>query len=472
MLHLIDFFAPLNIYNLLILFLFIASCEIIGFKVAMKFIKNIPDFLRGTVWLLGLGIVIFVYFLSHYFVPLSFPTIIIIMTLLVIPSVKFYIKNNKLKSLLTFIKGNALPIIITLLLLPQVFVKSSQPPYVWDEMAYHYISPSTLYLEKTWNTGSGFYQNLPRLFETAYIALFSMTKTYSVARLFHFSVFITFLLSAYSFLKKNFGLAVAFVFFLLTIFYKENFLIWSTFGYVDVGTMSLVMIGFMSFLDYIFRKKISSLQYSIAFIGMAVGSKYSTLTQLLSFMIISVFLLFNNYRFSFIKNKKLLISFAMFIILGGYWYIKNLIFLGNPIYPFIFGCGFENCETMSLGYTMPLVFSNISLIFTRVFYYDKFLQALFVIGAMFSLSLGTKKIKTMVLLFFVYVAIEILLLKSISGFEMRYLYHWQILSILIIVAPLSVLNKINPLQLIQKILRRRGDNETSFYFLAILYLFY
>jgi len=28
---------------------------------------------------------------------------------------------------------------------------------------------------------------------------------------------------------------------------------------------------------------------------------------------------------------------AAFLSLAGYWYVKNLIVLGNPIYPFIFG---------------------------------------------------------------------------------------------------------------------------------------
>lgn len=460
MLHLINFFAPLNISNLLILFLFLISCEIVGYKVAIIFVKNIPDFLRGAIWLLGLGVVIFVYFLSHFFVPLSFPTILIILILSVVLSIRFYIEKKGVKSLLLFIKDKTLPFVIVLLILPQVFIKSSQPPYVWDEMAYHYISPSTLYFEQIWNTGSSFYQNLPRLLETAYTALFSLTNTYSAARVLHFSIFITFLMTGYAFLKKNFGLAVAIVFYLLTIFYKENYLLWSTFGYIDVGMMSFVMIGFFTFLDYIFRKNINSLLYSITFLALAVGTKYSALTQLISLMFISFPILFKKYRLSIIKNKKILIGLAMFMVLGGYWYIKNLIVLGNPIYPFIFGCRLDNCETMSLGYTMPLIFSNTLPIFTRVFFYNKYLQSLFIIAIILSLILGTKKVKKMVIIILIYLTIDLFLLKSISGFEMRYLYHWQILSILIIVTPLSALKKMTTLQLFWKNIRRKVGYET------------
>src|SRR3989344_8249080 len=193
MLNLSDFFGPLNISNLLIFFSFVACCEIIGYRPAKLFIGKIPYFLRGAIWLLGMGIVVFAYFLSHYFVPYSFPTILFVLIVLLVPTVKYYIGEKGLKSLSDFLRDNKLPLFIVLLVLPQVFVKSSQPPYVWDEMSYHYISPYTLYFEKVWDTGVSLYLNLPRLLDTAFISLFSLTKTYSVARLLQFSIFVTFL---------------------------------------------------------------------------------------------------------------------------------------------------------------------------------------------------------------------------------------------------------------------------------------
>src|SRR3989344_3989031 len=59
MLNLSDFFGPLNISNLLIFFSFVACCEIIGYRPAKLFIGKIPYFLRGAIWLLGMGIVVF-----------------------------------------------------------------------------------------------------------------------------------------------------------------------------------------------------------------------------------------------------------------------------------------------------------------------------------------------------------------------------------------------------------------------------
>ena len=441
MLNLSNFFAPLNISNLLIFSSFVACCEIIGYRLAMLFIGKIPNFLRGAIWLLGMGIVIFVYFLSHYFVSYSFPTILFVFILLLIPSAKYYIDRKGLKTLSDFLKNNKLPLFILLLILPQVFVKSSQPPYVWDEMSYHYISPYALYFEKAWDTGTSLYQNLPRLLETAYVSLFSLTKTYSVARLLQFSIFTTFLLAAYSFLKQRFGVIAAFAFFALTLFYPENFLLWSTFGYVDVGTLSFVMISIFSLLDYFFNRSINSLQFSFAFLAMAVGTKYSAITQLITFFAICTPSLLSRWKETPLVGRKLLTGLFLFLILGGYWYVKNLITIGNPIYPFLFGCRIDNCETISLGYTLPFIISNISTIYSRIFLDSKFLQVMFMVSVLFSLTIAPKEIKRMAIIILLFVVIEIILVMNISGFEARYFYHWTTFSILILVAPLAVLGK-------------------------------
>lgn len=441
--------------NLFILFLFTVCCEIIGHRVATLFIGKIPHFLRGTTWLLGLGIVVFFYFLSHFFFPYSFPTIFYILLFLVIPSIRNYFKTKGPNTLVVFIKKNILPLIVILVMLPQVFVKASQPPYVWDEMAYHYISPYSLNFEKTWDMGSSLTQNLPRLLDTAYISLFSLTKTYSVARILQFSIFATFLISAHSFLKQKFGAILAIAYFLLTFFYGGNFILWSTFGYVDVGTMAFVMIGFFSFLDYLFERNMNSLQFSFAFLGMAVGVKYSALTQFIVILIISSYLVFKNRR----KHSKILRNFlvtgGLFLILGGYWYIKNLMTTGNPIYPFLFGCRFNVCETLSLGYTLPFTISNILAIFSQIFNKSSFLPVMFIVSSALILILALRKIRLMVIIIFLFVAMEIILVRDISGFEARYFFHWQALAILVIVAPLSIFAKVDIFRLIRNRNRKR-----------------
>jgi len=436
MLHLTDYFSVLNLWNLSIYFIFILCCEVIGFTISKLVIKEIPSYLRGSLWFLGLGLIVFLYFLVHFFLPFSYPTLLYVLPILVIPSIYVYIKNKGWISLIDFLKHNYLPFVFVLLILPKVMILSSLPPYRWDEMAYHYISPYTLNFEKVWNIGNGFYSNLPRLLETAFIGLFSLTKTYSVARFLQFSIFITSLLTAYSFLKKNCGYFVGIAFFLLALFHPADLLSQSTWGYIDVGTISFVLIAFITFLGYVFSHNINELIYSLAFWGLAVGTKYSALTQLLSISLILLISFFINKISLKSYFKNLLIGLLLFIILGGYWYIKNLIHTGNPVYPFIFGCRLNSCNSVSLSYTIPFTLVNFSkiwlIIFPNIFYQVIFLLSIPLI--FFGKLKKLKKILVVVLLFF---AFELLLIKNISGFEDRYFYHWQLLSVFVISLALS-----------------------------------
>ena len=443
MLNLSDYFAPLNYINLVIFAVFLLCCDIIGLKISSLWSKQIPWFLKCTIWIIGLGIFVFLYFLLHFYLPYAFPTAIYVLIPLIIYSAPLYIRSKRWIDYFKFIKNNRLIVVVFLITLPKVIVKSSLPPYIWDEMAYHYISPYSLYYESSWSVGNGFYQNLPRLLETAYIALFSISKTYSVARLLHFSIFLTFIVSCYLFMKKKFGNMTAFVCLILLLLHPENFLLWSTFGYIDVGTTSLVMLGFVCFVEYALKKRESLIYFSFAFFGMAAGSKYSAITQFMSFLII---LLIFNIKLRMkrpIIIKRMIIGIFVFTIFGGYWYIKNLIFTGNPIYPYLFGCRFENCQAISMGYTDPLTLKNSLLIFKRVFVNNIFLQYIFGISILLILTSRKKVMLITALIILLFVGLEIMLVKNISGYEARYFLHWQIMAVVLLVLPLALFERTN-----------------------------
>ena len=441
MIHLGNYFSPLNISNLFLLLVFVVCCEVVGYRLILFSVKEVPTFLRGTVWLLGLGLIIFFYFLMHLFLPFSSPVFIFILVVLFSLSIRTYIKDKAWEEMFSFLKINKIPLLIILIILPKVIIKSSLPPYLWDEMAYHYISPYTLYFEKSWFIGNSFYQNLPRLLETVYVALFSISKTYSIARVIHFMIFISFLLTAYTYLKKKFGFWTAILYFIATLFFSENFLLWSTLGYVDVGTMSFVMISVISFLDFYLDNKSGQLFFSVAFMGMAIGSKYSALTQLLSLLIITTGILFVRKNVSFFKSRIFISGIVLLFVLGGYWYAKNLVFTGNPIYPFLFGCKFVPCETVSLAYTNPLNIMNAPVIYATMFLNNKFLEIMLPVSILLTFLFGNKESKKLLLFVLVFVTLEILLVRNISGYQDRYFYDWQTLSILILVIPISILSK-------------------------------
>jgi len=450
-----DFFAPLNFTNLLVFFAFIFCCEIIGFWLVNNFIGKPRFFLRGAVWLIGLGMVVFTYFLSHYFVSFAFPSILFVLLILSVLSINTYIKSKAWKSLFIFLKNNAVLSVFILPVLPMLFVKISLPPYMWDEMAYHYVSPYTLYFERVWNIGNGLYENLPRLLETAYIALFSLAKSYSLARLLHFSIFMTFLASAYTFLKERFGLVVAIIFFLLVIFHPENFLLWSTFGYIDIAVASFILIGFLAFLDFLFTNTIESLVFSFVFFSLSIGTKYSALIQFISILLILMFILIKRKIRITRYNKKLIFGVILFFVLGGYWYLRNFVNTGNPIYPFLFGCKLDECISTNLGrWTTAFTISNFLNIFSRVFHNNKLLQHLFLISIPLSILHRSIKVKITLFTIFAFIVADFLIVKWVSGYETRFFYHWQFFSVLIISLPLTDLPITNILKSSHKIIYR------------------
>ena len=445
MLKLSDFFAPLGIENISILLAFIACCEVIGFSLAKVFIKKIPDFLRGAIWLLGLGLTVFLYFLSHFFIPFAFPAVVICIGILLIPSIRIYLKEKGWRSLASCFKGVSFPILLLLPAIPLIFIKSSLPPYVWDEMAYHYISPYALYYQRVWTFGSGFMENLPRLLETAFIAVFSLTKTYAVARLLHFSIFVTALLTVYKFIKDNLGKLPATLFFILVAYHGETFLIRSTFGYVDVAAASFATLGIICLVSFLFKNNFEILSLSAAFWGMAVGTKYFSLTPFLVFLLICSVLIFRRKLLGKKYLKMYILAALLFFIMGGYWYLKNFIHTGNPIYPIftsLFGCRFPDCPTISVSdWTMPFSLDNARQILDRIFASDKLLKILFSLSLPLSFFHPEKKVRKIFYLLVSVVLSEFFIIRLISGYDSRYFYHWQFLSIFLIVLPTTGLTK-------------------------------
>jgi len=445
MLDLNNFFAPLGIGNILVFFAFVACCEIIGFSLAKIFIKKIPEFLRGAVWLLGLGLVVLLYFLSHFFVPFAFPTALICIIVLLIPALKTYLQEKGWQSIILFLRQNLFPLLLLLPVLPLIFIKSSLPPYVWDEMAYHYISPSTLYYEKVWRLGSGFMENIPRLLETAYIFLFSLTKTYATARLLHFSIFVTFLLVIFKFLNDNFGKLPAILYFILVAYHGETFLTRSTFGYIDVATASLVMVGILCLVDFFLKNKFEDLMMGAAFWGMAVGTKYSSLSPFVVYLLVIFALILRRKLFKRQYFKNYFMAILLFLLMGGYWYLKNFIHTGNPIYPFLtslFGCRFPSCPTVSYGdWTLPFTLANTRAILDRIFASNQLFKLLFFLSPFLAFFHSEKFVRKIFCLIFITVLVEILLVRMISGYDPRYFYHWQFLSVFLIVLPTSHLWK-------------------------------
>ena len=125
-------------------------------------------------------------------------------------------------------------------------------------MAYHFISPYAVnnLLSTFWNFDGGALMNAPRLMDTFFITIFSLTKTYSIIRLFLFGILATSLLYVFRNLKNYFNIWTGILFLLLFLGLPQDIVFTSTIGYVDISSYAFLMIGYLSAEVFLFDTKI------------------------------------------------------------------------------------------------------------------------------------------------------------------------------------------------------------------------
>lgn len=326
--------------------------DICGNTIAV--LLKFPGFLRYINWIFGLGLFVFFWFLIHLFIPFRtnyVATSLIIFISLFLP---LYIKNRGLLTLMEEVLKFPYPLIFLLLIAPKLFFLISMPPYVTDELAYHYYSPMDMTVSTKWDFSNhiGLYYMLPRTLETAYGLMFTLANTYAIARLLHFVIFISSISAISVFLKEKINIFIALAYSFFAIFLFAVPLVDSTRGYIDVAPAILSNLLLITIFGWLMTKEKGYLYSAFALIGLVTGMKYTILGFVAAVIIFSlVFFIFRNISevkkhtdLQILKNlirSNLLSIFivpVLVIIMGGYWYIKNYIVTANPIYPFVFPC--------------------------------------------------------------------------------------------------------------------------------------
>ena len=121
-------------------------------------------------------------------------------------------------------------------------------------------------------------------------------------------------------------------------------------GYIDTGAAATALLYFVTMTGYVVNKERGYLLAGMSLFGMAIGIKYTTLTFLIpaTILFLTTFITLNHQKLlrmfnkgfqkTISMNKWILLLFILPLIFGGYWYIKNFIVSGNPVYPLIFHC--------------------------------------------------------------------------------------------------------------------------------------
>lgn len=423
-----DYFQPLNPTTLILFFVLLISFDLWGTFVKSILIKRQSQDGRIINWLIGLGFFSFFWFLSRFFLPpnqLLVASSIVVLDLITLP---YYLKSRELGKFIAACWQFRYPFLMIVPFLPAVFVKASLPPYYSDEMAYHFISPSQLLHISTWHFDGDFYPNLPQVFDLFFVLIFSLTKTYSVVRLFIFTSLITSFLFTFSFLKKHFGRLPAY-FFVFSFFSLPQAIVHlATVGFVDVPTFSLMLVGLILLIEFFINSQTDSLLLSSIFWGMSLGTKYTALSAFASILPITVCLAI--YK---LKLRSLLLPPLLLLIFGGYWYVKNLLVYGNPLYPMFGGASIP----FSGSWTTQIDLVNIKKILGELFPQNTLLQLFVIISPIYMFFNNSKRTRYVSILIFTSVILELIALKKFSGFYARYHQHLQLWSLLLLSIQLS-----------------------------------
>lgn len=203
------------------------------------------------------------------------------------------------------------------------------------------------------------FSHLPVAAEILYAAPMTMFREKTapfVFQILQYSVLALFLMLAYEFLNKR---------------VENKFLVWSALlamlsitdflreimhgGYIDVFVYLFGLAGILLALDYISENKtdVGGLVLSAIFLGIALSMKYIALVFL---FFIGFFLAahFWKQKMRLTKALKLfLVYFAIILLVAGFWYAKNLINFGNPVYPM-----FSSSEDSFKGALKAALFKN------------------------------------------------------------------------------------------------------------------
>jgi len=386
-------------------------------------------------WLFGWGTCTFFWFIAHQFVPLKPEWIIALSSLLVGISLPTYIKADGWLSLTRALRQGIVPLLLLTPLFPALWVKASLPPYMTDEMAYQLISPYELSVADRWQFSPGIYHVIPKSLNIFFHASFALFRTYSPARIVHFAIVVSAFLGVYEWVKLRWGAGRAVLFWVLFFYWPgQQLLIAATSGYVDMAAAAFTFLGAVLAIEAVVFQNPSVLLASVAAFSLASGTKYSSLFSIASYGIIVLIAVVTR-RISL--SKSLIFSASLIaVLLGGFWYVKNIAYRGNPIYPFVFGCRETECVGNSSffgDWTTRIQVKNIPSIVNDLMVGNRKLELALVCAGLLSLLGASRKVRVFNLVLGVGLAIEFGFMKAMSGFLMRYFWHIQFLLLLFMV---------------------------------------
>lgn len=214
------------------------------------------------------------------------------------------------------------------------FINALTPAWDYDGLMYHLVGPK-LFLEagRIFPFPDNWYVNGPFTIEMVF-SLGLAFRDDVLPKLIHFSLATLYILTSYFLAKRLLNregawLSVALIMGIPTL------PILAGFAYIDLGWSAFEVLALLAFVIWFQDKDSRWLLLSGLMCGLAMGSKY---VGLMGFGLLGLVILAIDLRSGWRKLIKTILVFSVpAVLVASPWYLKNIIWFTNPVYPLYFG---------------------------------------------------------------------------------------------------------------------------------------
>ncbi len=267
--------------------------------------------------------------------PIVFWILLVLSLALLFRTVRAVLQQVRLVELPRVTRGEYLLTIFICVTLGIALVFSLMPPTGWDGIQYHLVFPKLALQQGRFSPPP---DNLslsnPSLVELLFLAAMGL-KSDSAAQVIHWSYLVLTLGAVLVFAGRYFTWRMGWLAAAILIAVPSVLLI-STWAYNDAALMLYTLTALFWTLRAIETKRARDFILAGILAGCALGEKYTA--GFVALALGAIVLFQNGWRvptLHALRNALLLGLVAL--ALGLPWYVRNYFFVGNPMYPFVFG---------------------------------------------------------------------------------------------------------------------------------------
>jgi len=223
--------------------------------------------------------------------------------------------------------------VLPLALFAAQWLAALAPPEAYDELAYHLPEARSIVhahaLPLTLNHDH-VYGNLPALMETLYAEALAFRGT-ALVHAVHLTVFGAFLLVVAGAVRMLFGSRAA-ALAVIGLLLFQDLTYNATTAYVDTAQLSFALAGLLAIVLFAAFDRAGDAAAAALLLGFALSVKYSALPTAAFVAVVAAVLLVRRGRLALAPALA-----GLTVLACGFWYGKNLVRFGNPVYPLYFG---------------------------------------------------------------------------------------------------------------------------------------